>query len=96
MSTTVGPWWNPFLYNDPIYHSGGWEFRTGPETFSFHFRERYPMTPCDNSGVLDEFHFDAHNPLLHPFQHLFQDFLPNFVLNNVVAPTVSSMPWAPF
>jgi len=42
---------NPFLYWDPFLHYGGWEFRTGTEQFSFHYRERYPPCPLHARDV---------------------------------------------
>jgi RHS repeat-associated protein len=53
---------------DPVYHSGGWEWRThGP---GFHFRMEYdrpnPFKKCssgDDNCRLDQFHIDPHNPL---------------------------------
>jgi len=55
---------NPFLFWDPIFHSGGseWRSRTG-----FHFRRKYTL--CDHSCTLDEFHIDDHNPMYDPWGH---------------------------
>lgn len=86
-----GQWWNPFLYNDPFYHSGGSEYRTGTQSFSFHFRERYAPCPLGarnpascivmrphlvgRKSVLDQFHIDSSNPAVDPVDHIIHDFL---------------------
>jgi RHS repeat-associated protein len=65
---TAGNWvtQNPFLFWDPMFHSGGseWRSRTG-----FHFRRKYHYFGCDKSCTLDEFHIDEHNPLYDPWGH---------------------------
>ena len=51
-----GQWWNPFLYWDPIAHSGGDEFRIGVGDSSFHFRRKYapgcPFGPLNPATCL--------------------------------------------
>ena len=86
-----GPWWNPFLYWDPFAHSGGWEFRTGPQTFSFHFRERY--TSSCGFTFLDQIHFDQINPAVYPFQHLFFEVLPELNYHYGLGPIGPVGPW---
>ena len=68
-------WWNPFIYWDPIYHSGGDEYRTGIQTLSFHFRQPYPSrtNPCVSTA--DQFHIDSSNPAVDPVGHIVHDFL---------------------
>lgn len=91
---TPGPWWNPFLYWDPIYHYGGWEFRTGTQTFSFHFREKYPSSCNDSSTVIDQIHFDSSNPEVNPFKHLINDFLPPLIPKIYIGPIGPMLgPW---
>jgi RHS repeat-associated protein len=70
------PSWNPFLFWDPIAHSGGSEFRK-PD--GMHFRMVYPNKPCDQNCTLDEFHDDPHNPMYDPWGHFWYDFLPYVV-----------------
>jgi RHS repeat-associated protein len=86
-----GQWWNPFLYWDPIFHSGGDEYRTGIQTISFHFRKEYPPCPIGalnpascalirpqmvgRKTVLDQFHIDSSNPAVDPVDHIIHDFL---------------------
>jgi len=67
---------NPFLFWDPIAHSGGWEFRK-PD--GMHYRMVYPKKPCDQNCTLDEFHDDPHNPMYDPWGHFWYDFLPYVV-----------------
>lgn len=63
---------NPFLFWDPIAHSGGWEFRK-PD--GMHFRMKYPKF-CDDGCTLDQFHEDTHNPMFDPWGHVWYDVLP--------------------
>lgn len=67
---------NPFLFWDPVAHSGGWEFRRPDGT---HYRMVYPEKPCDKNCTLDEFHNDPHNPMYDPWGHFWYDFLPYIV-----------------
>jgi RHS repeat-associated protein len=64
--------WNPFLYWDPLAHSGGREWRS---TFGLHFRMKYGKK-CDKTCTLDDFHIDDHNPMFDPLDHFFID-VPN-------------------
>jgi len=66
---TAGNWptQNPFLFWDPIAHSGGSEWRN---FFGFHFR-LHSGTKCD--CILDQFHIDEHNPMFDPWGHLLND-----------------------
>jgi len=75
-----GQWWNPFLYWDPIAHSGGDEYRTGIQTLSFHFRQPHPSrtNPCaspPSQTSLDQIHIDSSNPAVDPVGHILHDFL---------------------
>jgi RHS repeat-associated protein len=60
---------NPFLFWDPLFHSGGSEWRS---TFGLHFRMKY-NGKCDKTCVLDEFHLDEHNPMFDPLGHVLHD-----------------------
>jgi len=62
---------NPFLFWDPLFHSGGSEWRN---TSGFHFRMKY-NGECDKTCIVDEFHIDQHNPMFDPFGHLWHDLL---------------------
>ncbi len=76
---SVGNWLsqNPFLFFDPVFHSGGseWRNRSG-----FHFRMKHDDTKCHKDCTLDEFHIDEHNPLYDPWGHFTID-LPNAIGN---------------
>lgn len=58
---------NPFLFWDPIFHSGGREWRSSRS--GIHFRMKYGKD-CDKTCTLDEFHIDEHNPMFDPVGHL--------------------------
>jgi RHS repeat-associated protein len=58
---------NPFLFWDPLFHSGGSEWRN---TSGFHFRMKYSSGGCDKTCTVDEFHIDQHNPMFDPYGHL--------------------------
>lgn len=69
---TAGNWatQNPFLFWDPLFHSGGSEYRN----FSgFHFHMKYNNTKCDKNWTLDEFHIDEHNLMFDPWGHFIHD-----------------------
>jgi len=61
--------WNPFLFWDPLLHSGGSEVRS---KLGLHFRVKYGKN-CDKTCTLDEFHIDEHNPLFDPLGHVLND-----------------------
>ena len=65
--------WNPFLFWDPIAHSGGWEYRK-PD--GMHFRMVYPKKPCDQTCTLDEAHNDNYNPMYDPSGHFWHELVP--------------------
>jgi RHS repeat-associated protein len=65
--------WNPFLFFDPIAHSGGWEFR---KKDGMHIRMKYPSTPCDKTCTLDEAHNDDYNPMYDPWGHFWYELVP--------------------
>jgi RHS repeat-associated protein len=65
--------WNPFLFWDPIAHSGGWEFR---KKDGMHIRMKYPYKPCDKTCTLDEAHNDEYNPMFDPWGHFANELLP--------------------
>ena len=81
--------WNPFIYWDPIFHSGAEEFRLSVDNSSFHFGAKYPASPvCDplfgcisppdlagRKTKLEEFHTDPHDPRYDPEGHLVYDLL---------------------
>jgi RHS repeat-associated protein len=67
------PSWNPFLFWDPIAHSGGWEFR---KKNGMHIRMKYPDKPCDKTCTLDEAHNDDYNPMFDPWGHFEYELLP--------------------
>lgn len=65
--------WNPFLFFDPIAHSGGWEFR---KKDGMHIRMKYPSAPCDKTCTLDEAHNDDYNPMYDPWGHFWYELVP--------------------
>jgi RHS repeat-associated protein len=69
---SLGNWvtQNPFLFWDPLYHSGGEEWRN---LFGFHFRRKYSL--CEKSCTLDQFHIDSVDPLSDPAGHFFKNFM---------------------
>ncbi|MGB8112284.1 MAG: RHS repeat-associated core domain-containing protein, partial [Candidatus Sulfotelmatobacter sp.] len=67
---------NPFLFWDPIAHSGGWEFRK-PD--GMHIRMKYPNKPCDKDCTLDEAHEDEYNPMYDPWGHFWYELVPYVV-----------------
>jgi len=73
---------NPFLFWDPIAHSGGWEFRK-PD--GMHIRMKYPNLPCDKTCTLDEAHNDNYNPMYDPWGHFWYELVP-FVVSKFPAP----------
>jgi RHS repeat-associated protein len=76
--------WNPFLFWDPIAHSGGWEFRK-PD--GMHFRMAYPHKHCDSDCTLDEAHNDNYNPMFDPSGHFWSELLPYLVSTLPPSPT---------
>jgi len=75
--------WNPFLFWDPIAHSGGWEFRK-PD--GMHIRMKYPDKPCDKTCTLDEAHNDAYNPMYDPWGHFWYELVPYIVTKSATPP----------
>jgi len=75
--------WNPFLFWDPIAHSGGWEFRK-PD--GMHIRMKYPDKPCDKTCTLDEAHNDAYNPMYDPWGHFWYELVPYIVTKSAPPP----------
>jgi len=65
--------WNPFLFFDPIFHRGGWEFR---KKDGMRIRMKYPTSPCDKTCTLDEAHNDDYNPMFDPWGHFEYELLP--------------------
>ena len=65
--------WNPFLFFDPLFHRGGWEFR---KKDGMHIRMKYPSAPCDKNCTLDEAHNDDYNPMYDPWGHFEYELLP--------------------
>jgi RHS repeat-associated protein len=64
--------WNPFLFWDPLAHSGGWEFR---KKDGMHVRMKYP-NKCDKNCTLDEAHNDDYNPMYDPWGHFWYELFP--------------------
>ena len=79
---------NPFLFWDPIAHSGGWEFR---KKDGMHIRMKYPNKPCDKTCQLDEAHNDDYNPMFDPWGHLWNELLP-YVVTQIAPPNGPSGP----
>lgn len=75
--------WNPFLFWDPIAHSGGWEFRK-PD--GMHIRMKYPNKPCDKTCTLDEAHNDVYNPMYDPWGHFWYELVPYVVTKSAPSP----------
>jgi RHS repeat-associated protein len=85
------PSWNPFLFWDPIAHSGGWKFRK-PD--GMHIRMKYPNKPCDKTCTLDEAHNDDYNPMYDPWGHFENELLP-YLANQAGVPS-SANGWPVF
>jgi hypothetical protein len=80
---TANGYYSGLLAYDPIYHSGGEEFRLPGPNPGFHFKLRYPThgacNPKREKLTVEDIHLDPHNPvgngIENTVEHILFDFL---------------------